>query len=166
MKITALEIRSHQLKKAMRGYDVREVESLRDLAADALEEAGREINTLEERLRNANASLAGHIANENTLRDTITTAQKMVEDLKSGARREAELILAEARLQAEDIVRQAHRRAQGLQEEIFRLRKQRAEIETQIKAIINYHSTTLLLEEEEAGKADEEADKLKFFPKA
>lgn len=165
MRITSLEIRSHQLKKALRGYDAREVEALKDLAADALEDASRQINSLEERLRDANERLAEHIANENMLRDTITTAQRMVEDLKNNARKEAELIIAEARLQAEDIVRQAHNRSQELQQEIFRLKKQRMEIESQVKAIINYHSTTLLLEEEESGRADEEAEKLRFFPK-
>ncbi|MFQ5736958.1 MAG: DivIVA domain-containing protein [Thermodesulfobacteriota bacterium] len=165
MKVTSLEIRSHQLKKSLRGYDVGEVEALKELAADGLEDASREINSLEERLRDANERLAEHIANENMLRDTITTAQRMVEDMKLGARKEAELIIAEARLQAEEIVRQAHTRSKELQEDIFRFKKQRAEIETQIKAILNYHSTTLLLEEAESERADEEAEKLKFFPK-
>ncbi|MBI2400097.1 MAG: DivIVA domain-containing protein, partial [Deltaproteobacteria bacterium] len=30
MKVTPLEIRSHGLKKSFKGYDVREVEELRD----------------------------------------------------------------------------------------------------------------------------------------
>ncbi len=165
MRVTSLEIRSQQLKKGLRGYDVREVEALKELAAEALEQASREINNLEERLREANDRLAEHIANENMLRDTITTAQRMVEDMKIGARKEAELIVAEANLHAEEIISQAHNRSKALNEDLFRLKKQRAEIETQIKAILNYHSTTLLLEEEESARVDEESEKLKFFPK-
>jgi len=165
MKITSLEIRSHQLKKALRGYDVHEVESFRELAADAIEDASRTIHDLEDRLRDAKDELVEHIANEATLRKTITTAQRMVEDMKVQARKEAELIITEARLQAEEIIKQAHTRSQELQQEIYRLKKQRVDIENQIRTVINYHSTTLLLEEEESSRADEEAEKIKFFPK-
>lgn len=165
MRITPLEIKSHQLKKSFKGYDTREVEELRDLAADALEEAAREIMTLQEKVKDSAVRITEYAANENMLKETITTAQRMVEDLKSNARKEAELLVAEAKLQAEAIVRQAQSRSRDLQEEIFRLKKQRIELETAIKAIIDYHSSTLLLEEDEAKKADEEADKLKFLAK-
>lgn len=165
MKITSLEIRSHQLKKTFRGYDVSEVEALKELAADALENAARDIANLEDRLKDAQARIADHLSKEDILRDTITTAQRMVEDLKGNARKEAELVVAEAKLQAEEIVRQSQTRSIQLQDEIFRLRKQRIELETSIKAIINYHSSTLLMEEDEAKKADEESDKLKFLQK-
>lgn len=165
MKITSLEIRNHPLKKALRGYDVREVEGLRDLAAEALEGAAKEIITLEERLRDSNERLAEHVSNEKVLRDTITTAQKMVDDLKVNARKESELLIAEARLQAEEIVRQAQARVTQLQEDIFKLKKQRIEFETALKAIISYHSSALVMEEDEARKADAESDKLKFLHK-
>jgi cell division initiation protein len=165
MKITALEIRSHQIKKSIRGYDVRETDSILEMAADAIEEATRETNRLEDKLRETSERLAEHMANENILKETITSAQRMVEDLKNNARKEAELIVAEARLQSDEIVRQAHTRATKVQEEIHRLRKQKMELETKIKALIDYHSTTLLMEEEDARKADEESEKLKFFSK-
>lgn len=165
MKVTSLDIRSHQLKTSFRGYDIREVEALRDLAANAVEEATRENSILQEKLKDATERLAEHIANENMLRDTITTAQRMVEDLKVNARKEAELLIAEARMQAEEIVRQSQDRATLLQEEIYRLKRQRIELETSIKAIIEYHSSTLIMEEGESKKADEESEKLKFFSK-
>ncbi|MBI5587321.1 MAG: DivIVA domain-containing protein [Deltaproteobacteria bacterium] len=165
MKITALEIRSHQIKKSLRGYDVRETASILEMAADAIEEATREINRLEDRLRETTERLAEHMANENILKETITSAQRMVEDLKNNAKKEAELIVAEARLQGDEIVRQAHARATQVQEEIHRLKKHRIELETKIRALIDYHSTTLLMEEDDARKADEESEKLKFFSK-
>lgn len=165
MKVTPLEIKSHGLKKSFKGYDVKEVEELRDLAADALEEAARDIMTLQEKLKDSTERCREYAANENILRETITTAQKMVEDLKTNARKEAELQIAEARLQAEEIVRQAQSRASQVQDDIYRLRKQRKELEASIKAIIEYHSSVLLTEEEEARRADGESEKLKFFTK-
>jgi len=165
MKVTPLEIRSHGLKKSFKGYAVREVEELRDMAADALEEAAMEIMTLQEKLRDASERNREYAANENILRETITTAQKMVEDLKSNARKEAELVITEARLQGEEIVRQAQSRASQVQDDIYRLRRQRKELEASIKAVLDYHSSVFLTEEEEARKADEETDKLKYLSK-
>lgn len=165
MKVTPLEIKSHGLKKSFKGYDVREVEELRDMAADALEEASREIMALQEKLKDSTERCREYAANENILRETITTAQKMVEDLKANARKESELLIAEAKLQAEEIVRQAQSRAAQVQDDIYRLKKQRKELEAAMKAIIEYHSSVLLTEEEEARRGDEESDKLKFFPK-
>lgn len=165
MKVTPLEIRSHGLKKSFKGYDVREVEDLRDMAADALEEAAREIMTLQEKLRDASERNREYAANENILRETITTAQRMVDDLKTNARKESELVITEARLQAEEIVRLAQSRASQVQDDIYRLRRQRKELEASIKAIIDYHSSVFLTEEEGARKADEETDKLKYFTK-
>jgi len=163
VKTTPMDIRSHQFKKTLRGYDPRDVEVLKDLAAEALEDAGRDIASLEERLKDAMTRLDALVGNETVLRETLTTAQRMVEELKGGARKEADLIIAEAKLQGEGIVRQAQTRLQQLQEEIFRLKKQRKELETSIKAVIDYHSSVILLEEEEATRADEAADRVRPF---
>ncbi|MBI5562308.1 MAG: DivIVA domain-containing protein [Deltaproteobacteria bacterium] len=163
MKVTPMDIRAYQFKKTMRGFDPREVESVRDLAADALEDALREIAGLEERLKEAMRRLEGHQAGEAALRDTLTTAQRMTEDLKAGAARESELIIAEARLRAEEIIRQAQTRLHELQEEIFRLRKQRKELEISLKAVIDYHSSSLMLEEEESKRSGEMAEKVRPF---
>lgn len=165
MKLTPMEIRSHHLGRGLRGYDVKEVESLREMAADALETANREVMRLEEKVRGMEEDLSEHVRNEKMLKEAITTAQKMVSDIKDNARKEAELIVAEARMRGEEIVRQAQDRADDLKDEIRRLRQQRSELNTSIKAIIDYHASTLLLEEEESQRADGEAEKLKFLPK-
>lgn len=165
MKITPMDIRAHELKMSFRGYDVRGVDALREICAEALEDAAGTIMNLEERLKRASGRLEDHMANETTLKEAITTAQRMVEDLKGNARKEAELVVAEAKVQADNIVRQAHTRVAALQEEIYRLKKQRIEIETAIKAVIEYHSNTLVLNEEDAKKADADAEKIKFLRK-
>ncbi len=165
MKITPLEIRSYQFKKSFKGYDIQEVEKLKELASDSLEEAIKANAILDERLKEMSERLSEHVSNEKTLKDAITTAHGMAEELKNNARKEGELLIAEARLQAEEIVRQAHSRSRELQEEIFRLRKQRAELEFSIKTILDYHSSILSIEGDESRKADSESEKLKFLQK-
>ncbi len=163
MKITALEVKSHSLKKRLFGYDVREVETFKELVSENIEEATREITYLIEKKRELEESLAVHIGNEHTLKEAITSTQKVATDIKGGARKEAELIIADAQLKADEIVARAQSHATGLQEEILRLKGQRIELETSIKAVLEYHSTKLLFEEEESAKADEESEKLKYL---
>lgn len=165
MKTTPLDIINHSLKKSMRGYDRREVDALKELAAGALEEASREAMRLEERLRDTEIRLSEHQENERVLKDAITTAQRMVDGLKVNAQKEAELLIAEARMQADEIVRQAHARVKELQDEIYRLKQQRLEAESAIKAVLDYHSSRLLLEDDGHKKGDSDAEKLRFLPK-
>lgn len=165
MKFTPLEIRNYGFKKSFRGYDEKGVEELREMAADALEDAAREIMALEEKVTDLSERNRVYAANETVLRETITTAQKMVDDLKTNARREAELVVAEARLNAEEIIRQAQSRASNVQDDIYRLRKQRKELEASLKAVLDYHTGIFLSEEEDARKMDEETDKLKYLTK-
>ncbi len=166
MKVTPLEIRNHSFRKsALGGYDKRDVESLKETWAEALENANREIMHLEEKSRDLEDRLSEHIENENLLKEAITTTHKMAGEIKDNARKEAELIVAEARVHADEIVKQAQSRAMDINEEIMRLKKQRAEFEISIKALLDYHTTKILMEEEEWRNADEEAQKIKFLPK-
>ncbi|MFQ5353841.1 MAG: DivIVA domain-containing protein [Thermodesulfobacteriota bacterium] len=165
MKITPIEIKSYALKKKAVGYDTREVESLKDLAAGALEEANREKSLLEEKVRELSEMLTNYQKNESVLKEAITTTQKMSIDIKDNAQKEAELIIAEAKVRGDDIVRQSQARSSEIAREIAGLRKQRAEFEAELKALLDYHTTKILIAEEESEKADTEADKIKYFTK-
>ncbi|MEE9614708.1 MAG: DivIVA domain-containing protein [Thermodesulfobacteriota bacterium] len=165
MKITPIEIKEHHFTKKLRGYDPREVESLKETAAEALTSAMRRITSLEEDLKRMQSKLTEHEERETVLKDTITTAQRMVDDLKNNARKEGELMVAEARHQADELARQAQKRVIDIQQEILQLRKQRKELSISLKAVIDYHTNLLTLDEQESVKKDEEADKLRFIKK-
>ncbi len=163
MKITALEVLSHPLKKGFIGYDVREVEAFRELVSESIEEMARDIAYLEEKKKELTETLSTHVDNENVLKGAITTTHQMAMDIKGSARKEADLIVAEARLQAEEIINQARGYVARLDEEILRLKGQRIEMETSVKALVEYHSTRLHAEKEDSEKADQESEKLKFI---
>ncbi len=162
MRITPMEIREHQLKKRLFGYDIQEVEAFKDLCAEALEEASKKVHRLEEKLKRTCERLSEFEERESILKETITTAQKMVEDLKENARKEAELIIIEAKNQAEEIVRHARERCERIQDDIVQLRKQKAELVSSIKSILDYHTGILSMNEE--SDEDKGSDKLTLFP--
>lgn len=148
MKITPLEVREYRFKKVFRGYDPVEVEALKSLVSNVLEELTRDKRQLEDESSKLKARLEGYLETEEILKATLTTAQKVAEDIKDNAKKEAELIIAEAKMKAEDIVRDAHERFLKIQGDIDQLKKQRIRIESEIKAIIEYHQKILFSEEE------------------
>ena len=136
MKITPIEIKEHRFKKAFRGYNQQEVKAFVDVVTETMEEIIKCNNSLEENLKTMTAKLDEHKDREKILREAITTAQKMVEDLKNNAKKEAELIISEARIQADSLIKKAHDRVVKLQDEIYELKKQRLAMQTSIKTII------------------------------
>jgi cell division initiation protein len=73
----------------------------------------------------------------------MVTAQRISEDVKATARKEAEVKLAEADLQAEKIVAAAHNRVVEMKSDIAELKRQRAQFEAQVEQIIEAHRKLL-----------------------
>ncbi len=73
----------------------------------------------------------------------MVTAQRISEDLKSGAKKEAEIILARAEHQAEKIVQSAHQKLVQVVEDINELKRQRVQFESQVRAVIDAHNKLL-----------------------
>jgi cell division initiation protein len=165
MKTTSLDIDGIKIKKKVFGYDTAEVEILRKLASDALSDSAREINQLKEMLAKSMKDLLAHEEREGVLRKTITTAHEMSEGLKGHAAKEAEIIIAEARVRANEILMQANKRASDIQNEIFLYKRQRIDLEKSLRSILDYHSHILESSVDEAKKADEDLETLKFFTK-
>ena len=59
---------------------------------------------------------------ETTLRETLITAQQMVEDYKTNSRKEAELLIKEAELRAEQLLDGAHEKVVKIHEDIVDLK--------------------------------------------
>ncbi len=165
MKTTSLDIDGIRFKKKAFGYDTAEVEALRKLASDAVADSAREINQLKEMLAKSMKDLMAHEEREEVLRKTITTAHEMSEGLKGNATKEAEIIIAEARVRANEILMQANKRAADIQNEIFLYKRQRIDLEKSLRSILDYHSHILESSVDEAQKADEDLETLKFFTK-
>jgi cell division initiation protein len=165
MKLTPMDIIEQNFKKSVRGYNKKDVNRFKELAAEALEDAVKQINVSEEKLKVMTEQLSEHEERESVLKETITTAQKMSEGIKENARKEAELIVSEARIQAEDLIKNAYKRIANIQNEIYHLKKQRLELQTALKTVLEYHKNLLIMEEEEGRKGDSEDDKLRFLQK-
>jgi len=139
MKLTPLDILQRQFSKRWRGADPAEVKDFMEVISAELEEIIRENRFLEEELKKSHQSLGAYRQREDTLKETMITAQKVTQDMKENVKREADVIIAEARIEAEKIVGEARGRASELQEEIAALKRQRLRFESELKGVIETH---------------------------
>src|ERR1044071_9744434 len=126
-----MDIRQQQFTvKMFRGFDTQEVDTfLEDLASD-YEALLKENSLLKEQLQALEERTRGLEEREKVLQETLVTTQRLVEEMKDQARREAGGIIREAEGQAERSIEaalpaEANRRAQSLA--LKRTRRQLAE---------------------------------------
>lgn len=164
MKITPLDLQQYVFrKKNWNGVDPDDVKGFLELVRVEMEELLRENHALKDELKRTVQRLAEFKEREQTLKDTLLTAQRLCDDLKSQAGKEADTIIAGAEVRAQEIVQQATQRAAKLQGEIRELRRQKVQFEENLKSQLLSHMKMLGLDEEKQSDLFEE--KVAFLAK-
>ncbi len=143
MRLTPLDIQQQQFRSGLWGFDPREVDAFLELVAAEVERLVRENHRLEDQLRARDDELDGHRRREETLKETMVTATRIAEDIRTNAHKEAELIVARAEARGEQIVENAHTRLSRVLEDLDELRRQRAQFEAGLRAVIETHKKLL-----------------------
>ncbi len=143
MRLTALDIRNHRFETRWRGYDPGEVDTFLRMASEDYEAVVREAEGLREKVRTLEARVEQLSAQEQTLRETIVTAQGLAEDLKRTAVKESEVLVGEAEVKAEKILDAAHRRAAKLAEDIREMKQLRTRLGAAVRSTIETHLALL-----------------------
>jgi cell division initiation protein len=143
MRLTPLDIQNHHFAQAWRGYDPAEVETFLRMAAEDYEALVRERDALRENVRHLESRVAELAAQEQTLRETLVTAQGLAEDLKRTAMKESEVLIGQAEVKAEKILDAAHRRAAKLAEDIREMKGVRARLASAVRTTIETHLALL-----------------------
>jgi cell division initiation protein len=163
MKITPLDIQQQQFKTRFRGFDVREVDAFLEQMGGAFERVMSENESLREDIRRLKLESQGYKEREETFKRAMLNSQKVLEEMKKNAQKSAELVVAEAEVKAERILNRAQNRLAQLHEDIAELKRQRMQIEVQIRSIIESHAKLLEIGIEETQTLEEEDDKLKLL---
>lgn len=114
-RLTPLDVRKQEFKKAMRGYDPLAVEDFRSRAADELERVVRERMALEARLKHVEEQLKDYRTREKAMNDALVTAQQLRAETREQAEREAQMIIREAEADAERRLERARRELERLE---------------------------------------------------
>ncbi len=144
MRITPMDIRQQQFTVRMfRGFDVQEVDTfLEDLAAD-YETLLKENSLLKEQLQVLEERTRGLEDREKVLQETLVTTQRMVEEMKENARREASLLVREAELQSEKIVEAARASEAMIKNEIAQLKRTRRQLAEALRSTVDMYQRLL-----------------------
>ena len=157
MRITPMDIRQQQFTvKMFRGFDVQEVDTfLEDLAAD-YETLLKENTLLKEQLQTLEERARGLEDRERVLQETLLTTQKVMEEMKESARREATLVVREAELKGEKVVEAARTAEASIQAEVEALKRMRRQLAESVRSTIDMYQR-LLDHELRAEAKDEES---------
>lgn len=143
MKIAPIDIAHKAFKKKLMGLDETEVSEFLRLISEEMESIIRERNELRDRIREKELSIMEFKERDQVLKDTITTAHKMAENIRTDAEREARLILNDANQKAELIVRDARDSLKKIYQEISDLKRARVSFETRLRSVIQSHMVML-----------------------
>ncbi len=159
MRITPLDIQQKQFPMKFRGFDVEEVYAFLEVIREEMEDLLRENATQKENVQRLENQIKEYKDMETTLRETLLTAQQMVEDYKTNARREAELVVKEAELKADTVLKEAQEKVIKIHEDIVDLKGIRRHFKEEIKRLVEGHLKMLEFdkerEEEEGGMKEE-----------
>jgi cell division initiation protein len=143
MNVSPLDLRQQRFHSRFRGFDKIEVTSFLAAVADDYEQALRETDKLRQDLARMEAVLAEHRQQEQGLRATLMTAQRVSEDLKGTAEKEAERIIREAEARAQLVLDKTQARLEDVQREIDGMKLKRRDVEITLESTIQTLRNTL-----------------------
>jgi cell division initiation protein len=148
MKISPMDIQRQSFNRRYRGFDREEVRAYLNLVGEELAVLLRERDALGHEVQALRGLIDEHRERETILKNTLLTAQRVSEDIKDNARRQAESVVREAELQADRLLELAQARAHEVERAILDLRAHRTGLRTDIRALINRLTQILDLQEE------------------
>jgi cell division initiation protein len=144
VRITPMDIRQQQFTvKMFRGFDVQEVDTFLDDLAGDYETLLKENALLKEQLQVLEERTRGLEDRERVLQETLVTTQKVVEEMKENARREAALMVREAELRGEKVVETARTQEATIQAEVAALRRMRRQLAESLRATVEMYQRLL-----------------------
>jgi len=149
MKLTPLEIESHQFATSWRGYDQDEVRAYLAQISLELTQLLSEHSALQESHRLLKERLQHTEGYEERLRDAMLTATQLREQLRDEAEREAQVVIREAELRAEELMAQGRASVRELHQDVLSMKEQGRRAASELRAILESHLKLLAYHEEE-----------------
>ena len=156
-RVTPIDIQQKRFHVVFRGYEQTEVEVFLDLVRDELETIYREATELREFRQSYDERLRELTDREETVKNTMLMTQKLMEDQKDNARREAALLIKDAELRSQQIIASVHEERVKLEAEIQNLRRMRHHFLEDVKKVVQMHLEMVNFEESSDAAKEEPA---------
>jgi len=135
VNISPLDIRKHEFKKVIRGFDPDEVTTFLDMISIEYENLVRENALLNEKVVNLDSQLKKYRDIESTLQETLLSAQRAREDTIKSTKKQGEVIIREAEVKASSIIEEGRNSLSKLKNSYTELKVHKDTYLTKIKAL-------------------------------
>ena len=156
MRISPLDIRQQQFTvRTFRGFDSQEVDAFLDDVAEDYEAVLKENALLKEQVAGFEERARGLAERERALQDTLIATQRLGDEMKAAARREAELHTREAELRGEKILEEIRGEEAKLRSEVQALRRTRRQLIEDLRSTLESYQRLMSAEfGDDAGGTD------------
>src|SRR5713226_9626948 len=138
MKLTPIDLQQKSFRKLrLGGVDEKEVRAFLEACASEMEDLIRKLHQQDEELRRRESRIDELRAREHLLQ------QRLTEEVKEHARKEAQIVLSEAELQGEKVVQNAQQKRLQLIKEIDDLKRTRQTFVQQLSSLLDTHKALL-----------------------
>lgn len=144
MRLSPLDIRQQQFTARFRGFDRHEVETFLEDVADDYEALLKENALLKEQLTALEERSRGLADREKTLRDTLLTTQKLADEMKEAARRDAQLIVREAELRGDKILEEGRGEEARIRSDIKNLKRAHRQLVEDLRSTLDRYQRLFL----------------------
>jgi len=136
MRISPMDIQKQPFGRRFRGYDPDDVRTYLNLVAEEVAALQRNRDSLEQEVQGLKTLIDEHRERETILKNTLLTAQKVSEEIRETARKQAEIVVKEAEVQADHLLQLAQSRAHEVDRGILDLRLQRTGLRNDIRSLL------------------------------
>lgn len=147
-RLTPLDLERAEIPIRFRGYDRNSVDQLLDRASKEIERLLNELRSLQSVHEASLKELSRLREHEETVKEAIVLAQRVADETRASAHREADLIREEASRAKSEAVRLAQAETEALRREIERLEEVRRSIRSRLRVLAG--DLERLAEDEEA----------------
>jgi cell division initiation protein len=153
MRVTPLEIRQQQFPLRFRGLDPTDVDNFLELVASDMEDLIRENGRLRDSLTKKDQELQRMQQGEDELKKALMAIQQIREEWIGRAEKQAEQVVMESELKAKQLQVEAERRLESLQHDVHELKRQRHQLISEMRHILEEHLRVLGTIEAAEGEA-------------
>jgi cell division initiation protein len=143
VKLSPLDIQHQEFGGALSGYSKKQVRKFLAEAADALEDLVRENQRLRHELAKRDERIEALQAGDLDLKHAVVAAERIGNELKQNAQREAELIVRDAENLREKVIREADLKVKQARAEISHLEREHRLFREQFRAMLVAYERSL-----------------------
>lgn len=158
MGLSRIDLINRPLPSAFRGYQKAAVDRLVQDLSDALARMADEKIALTARLADQEEKLREHKEREAALQDALAAGQRLNDEIRASAQKEAQLVLETARVKADALLQNANARLARILEEAADAKKARARFEMELQTVIRNHLRLLEQGVKESARIEEVRD--------